>query len=215
MHTGIGDNATQLRSSRAPIGVILAGGSGRRLGSAKAIAELCGRPLIDYPLQALQAALADVVVVAKASSELPSLSGATVWTEPSAPSHPLTGIVHALNRAEGRSVLVCAADMPFVTPALVTRIASTAPLGAPAVVPTCGGELQPLLALYLPAAAVALARGAVDADRPLREEIAAIRPRLLEIDDRYAFFNVNTPEDLIRAATILEPTSARPRYPKV
>jgi molybdopterin-guanine dinucleotide biosynthesis protein A len=195
-----------MHSSGAPIGVILAGGLGRRIGGAKAIVTLRGRPLIDYPLQALRAALGDVAIVAKADTELPSLTGVTVWIEPTAPRHPLVGIVHALGLAEGRPVLVCAADMPFVTPALVTRIATADPVGAPAVVPTCRGELQPLLALYLPAAAAALCAGALAAGRPVREEVAAIRPRLLEIEDRGAFLNVNTPEDLLRAAAILDRT---------
>jgi molybdopterin-guanine dinucleotide biosynthesis protein A len=198
-----------MRSSTAPIGVILAGGAGRRIGGAKATVELCGRPLICYPLQALGAALAEVAIVAKADTELPSLLGATVWIEPSAPSHPLIGIVHALGLAEGRPVLVCAGDMPFVTPALVTLIVSTDPVGAPAVVPICQGELQPLLALYLPAAAAALSRGALDASRPLREEVAAIGPRLLEIEDRTPFFNVNAPEDLLHAAAILDASTRR------
>jgi molybdopterin-guanine dinucleotide biosynthesis protein A len=193
-----------MRTSATPIGVILAGGLGRRMGGAKATAELRGRPLIDYPLQALRAALGDVAIVAKADSELPHLPGVTVWTEPSAPSHPLVGIVHALGLAgNGRPILVCAADMPFVPPALVTRIAATDPAGAPAVVPTCNGELQPLLALYLPAATAALAR-VVAAEGPLRSEVAAIGPRLLEVEDRSAFFNVNTPEDLLVAEAILD-----------
>jgi molybdopterin-guanine dinucleotide biosynthesis protein A len=192
-----------VHGSTAPIGVILAGGLGRRMGGAKANVELRGRPLICYPVEALREALDEVVVIAKADTELPSLAGVPVWIEPPGPRHPLAGIVHALGLAAGRGVLVCAADMPFVTPALVTRIAATDPAGAPAVVPTRAGELQPLLALYLPAAAAALGH-AVDAGRPLRREVAAIGPRLLEIEDPRAFYNVNTPADLLRAGAILD-----------
>jgi molybdopterin-guanine dinucleotide biosynthesis protein A len=187
-----------------PIGVILAGGLGRRIGGAKATVELRGRPLIDYPLDVLRAVLTDVAIVAKADTELPSLAGVTVWIEPATPAHPLVGIVHALGLAEGRPVLVCAADMPFVTPGLVARIASTDPGGARAVVPTCRGELQPLLALYLPAAAAALGPGAREAKAPLRQEVAAIGPYLLEVDSARDFFNVNSPEDLLHAAAIMD-----------
>ncbi|MDQ6779295.1 MAG: NTP transferase domain-containing protein [Actinomycetota bacterium] len=192
---------------QAPIGVILAGGRGRRLGGAKAQVELRGRPLICYPLRALREALAEVVIVAKADTRLPrGLGDVAVSVEPADPRHPLTGIVHALGLGAGRAVLVCAADMPFVSPALVTRIAGTDPAGAPAVVPICGGELQPLLALYLPAAAAAFDDDAAEAGRPLRRVVAAIGPRLLEIEDGYrrAFFNINTREDLERAAAILD-----------
>jgi molybdopterin-guanine dinucleotide biosynthesis protein A len=61
--------------------------------------------------------------------------------------------------------------------------------------------MQPLLARYEPHAARLLARGD---DRPLREQIAAIHPRLLEVQDPTELFNVNAPEDLLQAAAILE-----------
>ena len=53
-------------------------------------------------------------MVCKADTELPELPGTERWEEPDEPRHPLTGIVHALESAGG-PVLVCAADMPFVT----------------------------------------------------------------------------------------------------
>jgi molybdopterin-guanine dinucleotide biosynthesis protein A len=140
-----------------PIGVILAGGLGRRMGGSKAIVELRGRPLITYPLAALEGALEDVAIIAKADTELPSLPGMTVWIEPEAPRHPLAGILQALMLAGGRPVFACAADLPFVTPELVARIARTDAGDAPAIVPTSGGAPQPLFALYLPQAAELLA----------------------------------------------------------
>jgi len=174
------------------------------MGGAKATVTLRGRPLIYYPLQVLRSVLVDVAIVAKVDTELPILADVAVWIEPSAPRHPLVGIVHAIGLADGRPVLVCAADLPFVTAALVTAIVSADPAGSPAVVPSCRGELQPLLAMYRPAAAAALGRGALEGSRPLRQEVAAIGPALLEVEDGRAFFNVNTPEDLLRAAAIMD-----------
>jgi molybdopterin-guanine dinucleotide biosynthesis protein A len=101
-------------------------------------------------------------------------------------------------------VLVCAGDLPFVTPALIRRIASADPRRAPAVVPICEGAIQPLLALYLPRAGPLLVPGAKRAELRLRDEITAISPRLLEIADPDAFFNVNAPDDLLRAAGMLD-----------
>jgi molybdenum cofactor guanylyltransferase len=54
----------------AATGVVLAGGRGSRLGGAKAMAELAGRPLIAYPLAALAAAGLDAFVVAKPGNDL-------------------------------------------------------------------------------------------------------------------------------------------------
>ena len=102
-------------TGHGPIGVILAGGVGRRIGGSKAIVKLRGRPLIMYPLQALTLALGEVAVLAKPDTELPSLSGVTIWIEPATPQHPLVGISHALALAGDRPVLVCAADLPLVS----------------------------------------------------------------------------------------------------
>jgi molybdopterin-guanine dinucleotide biosynthesis protein A len=188
-----------------PVGVILAGGEGRRIGGAKATVILGGRPLISYPLEALSAALADVVILAKADTELPSLPGTTVWIEPNTRHHPVVGIVQALGLAGGRPVLVCAADLPFVTPVLVRQLADADPAGAPAVLACARGAMQPLLGYYESRAAGLLHP---EQDTSLREQVAALSPVLLEVEDPQELFNVNAPEDLLQAAAMLD----RPRF---
>jgi molybdenum cofactor guanylyltransferase len=189
------------RNRLKPVGVVLAGGLGRRMGGAKATVELAGRPLICYPLDALAAALGEVAVLAKADTALPSLPGATVWVEPQVQQHPLVGISQALALAGGRPVLVCALDLPFVTPELIGRLAAEDPAGAPAVVASRRGTMQPLLGCYQQSAMELLGPAG---DRPLRELVAAIKPRLVEVEDPDALFNVNAPDDLLRAAATLD-----------
>lgn len=195
--------------TRDPIGVVLAGGAGRRIGGAKAIVELHGTPLVEYPLRALQAVLAEVVIVAKQGTALPPLPGVPIWIEPAEPRHPLAGIVHALEGAGAavgaREILVSAGDLPFVGPDLVELLAHTGAHGAPAVVPRVGGRMQPLLARYAPAAYEPLA-AALRCDPPpsVTEAVTALRPRVLELDDAQPFFNVNAPEDLLTAAGLLD-----------
>jgi len=199
--------------TRDPIGVVLAGGLGRRIGGAKAIVELQGTPLVCYPLRALQAVLAEVVVVAKQGTALPPLPGVPIWLEPAEPRHPLAGIVHALEGAgaaagiEGmaREVLVSAGDLPFLEPDLVERLVRTDAGGAPAVVPRADGRLQPLLARYAPAAYAPLAAALrCDPLPSLTDAVAALDPRVMELDDAQPFFNVNLPEDLLTAAGLLD-----------
>jgi len=187
-----------------PLGVVLAGGLGRRIGGSKAIVELNRRPLISYPLESVWRALGNVAIVAKIDTELPSMPGVTVWVEPEAPRHPLTGILHALAVAEGRPVLVCAGDMPFVTPDLIGQVADAEPGGAAAVVATGAGRLQPLLACYQPQALELLSSARTRAGQPLRDAIAAIDPALYEVEDPDLLFNVNTPDDLLQAAAMLD-----------
>lgn len=195
-----------MSDTAGPIGVVLAGGAGRRIGGAKATVALWGVPLLAYPVAALQAVLSEVVVVAKRDTELPPLPGVGIWTEPDTPRHPLTGIVHALEQVDGRAVLVCAGDLPFVTAALVQELAEADAGGAPALVPRAAGRLQPLLARYEPSALAPLAAALAGAGRsaPLRELVAALSPRVLDMADERPFFNVNRPEDLLTASALLD-----------
>ena len=197
---------------RPPIGVILAGGQGRRIGGSKAVVQLAGQPLISYPLEAVRTALGEVAVVAKADTQLPSLPGVTVWVEPDAPRHPAVGIVQALALAEGRAVVVCAGDLPFVTPELVYRLV-TADLGkSPAVVACCGSDVQPLLGCYAPRAIDPLRLG-LRAEPPVRELVASLNPRMLEVGDPELLFNIDSPEDLLHAAGILDGRARAGRRP--
>jgi molybdopterin-guanine dinucleotide biosynthesis protein A len=186
----------------APIGVVLAGGGGRRIGGDKATATLAGRPLIGYPLAVLGAVLAEVVVVAKATTRLPPLDGVEVWIEPQRPQHPVIGIVEALRRADGRAVLVCACDMPLLDAATVTTLAMSDPRGAAAVIATGADVLEPLLGCYFAEALEPLAAAAGAGLAPLREIVAGLHPRLLEVSAE-ALFNVNSSEDLASAEAAL------------
>jgi molybdopterin-guanine dinucleotide biosynthesis protein A len=207
---------------RRPVGVVLAGGRGRRIGGDKAVASLAGRPLLSYPLGAMLGVLDDVVVVAKPSTVLPALGDVAVWEEPEQPSHPLVGIAEALRRAGGRWVLVCAGDMPFVPVSLLTSLAELAgggdraargdraaggdrgPHDAPAVVAaSADGALQPLLGCYGPACLDALAAAAREAVAPARAVVEALGPLVVPVSDPGALFNVNSAEDLREAEALL------------
>jgi molybdopterin-guanine dinucleotide biosynthesis protein A len=188
---------------RGAIGVLLAGGDGRRIGGDKATIELAGRPLLLYPLTVVRGALDEVAVVAKTSTVLPPLAPeVTIWLEPDLPRHPLAGVVHALVRARGRPVLVVAGDMPFVTSGLVSALARERTRGATAVVPRVAGRLQPLCARYEQSALAGLT--AFDPGAPAEETVAALRPRILDWPQEEPFFKINRPEDLLQAAALLD-----------
>jgi molybdenum cofactor guanylyltransferase len=189
------------------VGAVLAGGKGKRLGRPKPTAPLGGRALLEHPLAALRDAGLDTVVVAKPATPLPAVE-LTVWHEPAEPVHPLLGVATALEHAEGRAVLACACDLPFVTASLATWIAER---DDALVVPRAGGRLHPLFARYtaplLPALHEALKRLA-----PLQEALAELDPAILDERELAAFgdperllFNVNTPGDLARAEAMLDP----------
>ena len=206
------------RMSADILGVVLAGGRGSRLGGAKATVELAGRPLIDYPLAAIAAAGLEAVVVTKPEEAPPPSRGSfvrsgrtkeprdsvSVLEEPVEPRHPLCGIVAALRL--GRPIVAVACDLPFVTPELIELLAA-AP--EPLVVPALGGRPQPLFARYGPSL-LAVLEAALEREEPLTRTVEALHPRLLAEDELARFgdperllFNVNDPEDLLRAEAFL------------
>jgi molybdenum cofactor guanylyltransferase len=193
-----------MRLRSKPIGAILAGGRGLRIGGEKAIVELHGKPLICYPVEAVQEVLSRVVILAKTSTRLPRLSGVAVWTEPENPRHPLVGITQALVLAGGRPVLICAGDLPFVTPELIRRLVKADPGRAPAVVACAQDRMQPLLGCYQPRALELLAGAARAGTARVTDAVAALEPVLLEVDDPDELFDVDSPDDLLLATAMLD-----------
>lgn len=193
-----------MRLRSRPIGAILAGGAGLRIGGQKPTVELDGKPLICYPLEAVGQVLTKVAILAKTGTNLPPLSRVAVWIEPETPRHPLVGITQALALAGGRPVLVCAGDMPFVTPELVRRLVKADPGRAPAVVACSQDRMQPLLGCYQPRALDLLSGAARAASGRLMDVVAGIDPVLLEVDDPEELFDIDSPDDLLQAAAMLD-----------
>lgn len=198
------DPASGSQDSR-PVGAILAGGRGSRIGGAKALVELAGRPLISYPVAAVEQAGLEAVVVAKPDSELPPLACRVVH-EPEQPRHPLCGVVAALRHTGERPLVTIGCDMPFADAALLAWLAS---IPEPLAVASLDGQLQPLPGRYGGAHLAALA-DALEREEALGRTLASLRPRLLGEDELARFgdpwrlcFNVNTRADLERAERLL------------
>jgi molybdopterin-guanine dinucleotide biosynthesis protein A len=194
------------------IGAVIAGGRSTRIGRPKASIELRGQPLIEYPLASLEQAGIESVVVAKRGTPLPELT-VPVWREPDQPAHPLCGIVAALEHANGRAVVVCGCDMPFLEPALLSALAKR---DESLAVPLAGGRLHPLVARYTPALLDSL-RAALDSRRPLQEIVAELEPAVIEDEElrRYGdpkrlLFNVNTIADLEEAERLIDADEGGP-----
>jgi molybdenum cofactor guanylyltransferase len=204
----MGEDANGGRGSGLPLGAVLAGGRGSRIGGDKALVELAGRPLISYPLAAVEAAGLEPLVVAKPESRLPKLRCRTI-REPARPLHPAVGIVAALRHAGERPLVAVGCDMPFVSPALLAWLAS---MPESVVVPSVGGRLHPFPGRYEGSARPALEE-TLRTGTAMHAALAAIRPQPASEADLARFgdpprlcFNVNSPADLRRAERMLEPT---------
>lgn len=163
------------------VGAVLAGGAASRMGGDKASALFGGRPLIDYPLEALRTRLSDVVVVAKAETLLPGLAADVGRVdEPAEPRHPATGIVAALEFAAGRPVVVLSCDLPGADSGLVDALLAEPAGGSAVVAGMANGRVQPLVARYEPAALDQL-RGFA-ADDPMTRLALGLGASLVAVD---------------------------------
>lgn len=175
------------------------------MGGPKALAELASRPLLSRVVSTVGSAGLEPVVVAKPDSPLPRLD-CRVLTEPSEPRHPLTGLIAVLGASAGRGVVAIACDMPLVPARLLAWLAQ---MEEEVAVCEVDGRLEPLLGRYSPTVCDQLAE-ALEAGAAMRDAVASLDPFIITEDKvarfgdpRRMFFNINSPEDLEVAETML------------
>jgi molybdopterin-guanine dinucleotide biosynthesis protein A len=189
-------------------GAILAGGGATRFGGRPKGLELVGgERILDRVADVLTSTLGSLpILVANAPDAGAWRPGLRVVPDVRRGLAALGGIYTAVLAAP--APVVCVAwDMPFVTPALVRRLADG--LGAAdAVLPRSEGpgELEPLCAGYGPGCADAIEASLEDGDLRAVSFHARITVDILPLtevarcgDPAALFFNVNTAEDLARA----------------
>jgi molybdopterin-guanine dinucleotide biosynthesis protein A len=195
-----------------PAGAILAGGRASRLGIAsKALAPLGGKPLIRHVLERLSAQAEPIIVSVQAyQPELESYGHEQV--EDVVPRHrgPLVGLCSAMRRLAGEAavqwLLLCPCDAPFLPGDLAFRLYRSAQRERrPVSVAKYQDVLQPTfslwhMSLYPAVREAVMAQGGSGLWQVLRElPYAEVE---WAVRDLPPFFNVNTPDDLDRAARL-------------
>ena len=195
------------------LGTLLAGGQSRRYGSNKAFARVGGEDLARRAARTLEAVTGRVVLVAN-DRDLFGGMGLELRPDRVPGLGALGGIGTAVAwaREEGRrGALVLACDMPLVPPALLAELACRLrPDGA--VVPASDGPrgLEPLCAAYGAECLGAIDRALDRGDRAIVSFFPDVRVEILDAatvcgfgDPDTMFFNVNRPEDRLRAEELL------------
>lgn len=185
------------------VGVVLAGGAGRRLGGVdKAGLRVGGRSLLDRVLVALATVAGRLVVVGPPRPV--GLERAVLFLQESRPGGgPVPAVAAALDATGGASVVILlAVDLPLLAGADLARLLQrldTAPDGVGAVAAADpDGRPNPLLAAYRPPA---LRRALADLGDPSGCAAARLLPASVAVVylGAGATLNVNTPADLERA----------------
>jgi len=127
-----------------PDGLVLAGGSGRRLGRPKAGVVIEGITLVERAVAMLTGRCAEVVVASRTDIPLPPLDVGVVLDEPGA-NGPMNALASGLAALTAQEVMVLACDLPLAAP-VVDRLLE-GPAHA-ACVASDGSRTQPLCARY-------------------------------------------------------------------
>ena len=190
-------------------GMILAGGLSRRMGGGdKCLLPLAGRPILAHVIERVRPQVTVLALNANGdATRFADFDLAVVADDAADFAGPLAGILAALAWAHGAhpsasAVLTVPADTPFLPPDLAAQLAAA---DTPAVA-SSGGRIHPVVGLW-PLALEAGLRKALRAERLRKVEDWTARFLPAVVDFAAApvdpFFNVNTPEDLARAAGLL------------
>lgn len=179
-------------------GAILIGGQSRRLGRDKVLLHYEGKPLAVHLHQLLENLFPETVLIGHPRPELEAI-GLTCIPDTIPDMGVLGGIYTALSAAATPHVFIAGADMPFITPTLISTILSHRNL-ADAVIPRGPRGLEPLCAVYSKSCAdtlkTCLEKGTLKVMAAL-DSLKVVSPEVIPGDgDQDPFININYPEDL-------------------
>lgn len=192
-------------------GVVLAGGRASRMGGAdKALLQLGGRTLAAHAAARLGAQVTHIALNANGDPARFAALGLPVLPDP-VPDWPgpLAGVLAALDWAAtlgADQVITVATDTPFLPPDLVARLTAAGPAAVAASADPSGKPRRhPTCALW-PVQGRAALRTALDGGLRklgLWAEQQGAQLVVWEPAPHDPFFNINTPDDLIRAESLL------------
>jgi len=175
-------------------GFVLCGGQSRRMGRDKALLPFGQGTLVEHVADVVRKAAGSVTLVGPAERfgalQLPII-------EDEQPGlGPLGGIISALASCPGEKCLIVACDLPDITTEFLTDLIDRAErVKADCVLPESVHGLEPLCAVWSPAALPALRCAATAGRLKMREVVRHLTTSVWKVEAATVFRNVNTPED--------------------
>jgi len=197
--------------------VILAGGFSKRFGEDKCLIDLVGKPLLLHVMDRVSTVVDEKVVVADSDTTKQRLSNlfkskTRVVVDTYEDKSPLVGTLTGFESVNAEHSLLLPCDTPFVSAEIAALLLDLC-VNKSAVIPRWpNGYIEPLQAAYNTRSAMEAAKKALDeGKRDLSSMINCLRGIryvstlvLQQLDPPLlTFFNINTPEDLRKAESIL------------
>ena len=197
------------------VGVVLAGGRSQRMGGReKALADLAGRPMLAHILARFAPQVSRLAINANGDPARFAAFGLPVIADqiPDFPG-PLAGVLAGLRWASACAathMATVSSDAPFIPLDLVSRLAR-ASAEAGGAVARSAGRVHPVVALWPIGIADRLEQALATGERRVHrwvetEGMTTVDFTPFEIDGRMVdpFLNVNTPEELAEAETLMQ-----------
>jgi len=205
-----------MTSTEAVLGVVLAGGLGRRMGGGdKPMADLGGRTILDHVLERARPQCDGMIINANGDAERFHHLGLPVVPDGlEGYPGPLAGVLAAMdwaavNTPETTHIMSFAGDAPFIPRDLVARLKEAVAAGADMARAKSFGQRHPVFAIW-PVSARADLRDKLVNHGIRKIDLYTAAYDIAEVDFAGVpdpFFNINTPEDRDEAVRIL---SAQP-----
>ncbi len=178
-------------------------------GRNKAFLRLSGRHFLDCLLTTLSSLFSECMIVTREPALYHQFNMKIVVDQLHIRS-PLTGIHAALKAMSSDFAFVTGCDAPLLKPEVVKVLIDTIVPDVDIVVPASGSYYQPLCALYSKRCADTIAKHLMKGDVKIDHIFNEVRlktvpyARLKAADPQLiSFFNINTPEDLQKAASLV------------
>lgn len=198
--------------------VILAGGFSRRFGRDKGLVVLADKPLILHVIDRVSKVADEVLVVVSSEEQKNKFETileekANLVIDKDDSQSPLVGAITGFENANAEYSLLLPCDNPLVSTQIVQFLLDMCTNRSAAIPRWPSGYIEPLQAVYrtesaLTAAKTALKQGKMNM-RSMIDNLRGVRyvsTMVLEQlePDLLTFFNVNTPQDLKKAESILK-----------
>ena len=198
--------------------VILAGGFSRRFGKDKGLVVLAGKPLVLHVIDRVSKVVDEVLLVVSSKDQKNKFETileekANLVIDKNDSQTPLVGALTGFESAKGEHSLLLPCDTPLVSKKVIQFLLDLGTNRSATIPRWPNGYIEPLQAVYhtksaLTAAKTALAQGNRNMQSMINNlkgvhyvstmVLEQMEPKLL------TFFNVNTPQDLKKADSLLK-----------
>jgi molybdopterin-guanine dinucleotide biosynthesis protein A len=195
------------------IGIILAGGKNIRLGTNKALLEICGIRILDHIYEVFKVFFSEIILVTN-EPLLYRYLPVRIVADFIPNKGPLGGLFTGLSYTNSFLAMVVACDLPFLKSNLIKLLLNNWESHLDLVLPVTPDGHQPLCALYGIKALGVIKQRLAKEDLKISHIFRYLKKKILSPDilakadpDFRSFFNINTPADLTLAKELCKNNS--------